>query len=161
VWWWVEVLRWWVVVFDLFAAGGVGVGGTAGLFWLRWWFWLGGEVMLLWRCGGIWIAPSVCDWYCVWVVFIDIWFSDRFLNLLRFCMIFFRVFVGVQICWDLQVSNVSGWTLPYQCWLPGGCLQAETYMPRFSLCCCLINFWLRNLPFGFWWADDFWFEIGS
>ncbi|KAK2362855.1 hypothetical protein QL285_087884 [Trifolium repens] len=39
VWWWVEVLRWWVVVFGLcFAAGGVGVGGAAGLFWLRWWF---------------------------------------------------------------------------------------------------------------------------
>jgi hypothetical protein len=74
-WWWVAVS--WLLV--LRWGGGGGWMLWAGVLW--WW----GAEMLMWWC--LDLAPPMCDWRRVWLVFYDTWFPDCF-----------------QICWDLQDS---------------------------------------------------------
>jgi hypothetical protein len=66
--------------------------------------------VVLFRSFGKVVLRRFC---CVWLVFFDTWFTDRFTNLLRFAGLFLScwgVFKSVEICRCL----VFGWTLLHQ-----------------------------------------------
>jgi hypothetical protein len=91
-------------------------------------------------CGGVWIWRRRCV--------VDACVSG-FLKILNSLTVFqiywdlqdsFWVYIGVQICWDLQVFVylVDFYRID-RCWLFGGGLPPETYMPDFSFYRCPIN----------------------
>jgi hypothetical protein len=117
----------------------------------------GGEV-LIWRCwiGRHWcVVDVVCDWLLI------VRDSPTAFKSVKIIWVFFWVYVGFQICWDLQISLylIGLFHVDVDCF--GGRLRAETYLSKFSCYHCSVNFWPAKLLCGFQEADHFWLEIGS
>jgi hypothetical protein len=117
-----------------------------------WWWWLrricvgcSGEV-LTWRCW-IWRRRCVVDAVCDWLLTIrDSLTAFKYVEI---CWTLFRVLVGSQICWDLQVSLYLFGLFHVGVDYFGGGMRAETYMPMFSCYRWFINFWHVELLLGF------------
>jgi hypothetical protein len=129
-----------VIVLQGSDGGGTVVRGDVVVLW--WW----DVEMLTWWCLDL-VLP-VCGWCRVWLNFYDTRFFD-YSQILRFSRFFLSLwwFSNLLIFAGFFVSSQP---LPHRCWLFGGGLGTEIYRPRFSFNRCPINFWLKEVFFGFW-----------